>query len=638
MCRITGYRTFNTPPDDAESLLCRMRDTLSEGGPDDAGVYLDLRGQLGLAHRRLSILDLSPLGHQPMETDRFVITYNGEIYNFQEVRAELEAEGLTFSTHSDTEVLLKGFAYWGQAVIFRCRGMFAFAVWDKLTHSLTLCRDRVGVKPLFWSYQNGLFLFGSELKALMQHPEFDKTLNLDVLPGYFKVGYIQGPASIFKQVRKLEPGCFLTLDAQGEVQIDRYWDPKVAYNQPRYQFNSYEEAREAALPLLKESFGLRMVSDVPAGVFLSSGIDSSLVASILSETQTLQTFTIGFEDPSYNEAALAKKIAAHLGARHTEYYCTESDFLELVPQIPHRYDEPFGGSSSIPTTLVSKIAKTQVSVALSADGGDELFGGYTKYQAGILFFPKLQAVSRPIRRWIQAGLRPIDPESLERVIGSLPYVNRFANIKDKFAKFRDAFDSANLAEFFRKSSEYMADSEVNALLGRPGTISVLDLGIVPRPGYAVSYMGLIDMLTYLPGDILTKVDRATMGVALEGREPFLDHHLIEFSLCLPDDYKFRAGQNKAILRDILRDYLPAELIDTVKRGFGIPVYRWLKGPLKPQLIALQNDREFFALFGLSAEFASTLLTDFLESRRFVSAHLVWFLFQLWEWKNTWLSR
>ncbi len=634
MCRITGYRTFNTPPEHPETDVCQMRDTLSAGGPDDAGVYIDLQGQLGLGHRRLSILDLSPLGHQPMVTDRFVIVYNGEIYNFKEIRHQLEAEGIQFKTHSDTEVLLKGFEFWGQDIISHCRGMFAFAIWDQQTHQLTLCRDRVGVKPLYWYFKDGVFLFGSELKALMQHPQFDRTLNLDVLGGYFKVGYIQGPASIFRHVQKLEPGCFLTLDAQAAIQINRYWDPREALHRPP-SVQSYEEAVEAAQPLLEESFNLRMVSDVPVGVFLSSGIDSSLVASILSKTQPLQTFTIGFEDKAYNEAGLAKQIAAHLGTQHTEYYCTEADFLSIIPELPHRYDEPFGDSSAIPTTVVSRLAKQQVSVTLSADGGDELFGGYTKYQAGLSFFPKLQRIPRGLRQHLQKALGPIDPIALERWIGALPYFNRFGNIKDKFSKFRDACDADTLGEFFKKSGEYITDSQLRSLLNFSPLPSV-DHGITPTEGHGVSYMGLIDIQTYLPGDILTKVDRATMGVALEGREPFLDHHLIEFALGLPDDYKFRNGQNKAILRDILNTHLPTELIDTVKRGFGIPVYSWLKGPLKPQLLALQNDAEFFKTFQLNQTTATQMISDFLSSRRFVSAHLIWFLFQLWQWKNTWL--
>ncbi|MEL6944065.1 MAG: asparagine synthase (glutamine-hydrolyzing), partial [Bacteroidota bacterium] len=376
MCRINGILDFkNNALASLESITTAMRDTMTYGGPDDAGIFVDQNVALG--HRRLSILDLSSAGHQPMLWQNYAIVYNGEIYNFKEIRAALEKQGYHFETNTDTEVILKGFHYWGKEVVKRFRGMFAFAIWDKVERKLLLCRDRVGVKPLYWYWKDGLFLFASELKAFHEHPDFDKSLNHDAIALYLQQGYIHAPHSVFQYAHKLKGGQFLEIDDHQEIKISTYWDAEELYKNSMVDIRPEEKIEEELEQLLAESFQLRMVADVPVGMFLSGGIDSSLVTSMIQHhsNQQVKTFTIGFHDQERNEAHHAKEVAEHIGTDHTELYCTEKDFLEILPAFNTFYDEPFGDSSGIPTYLVSKLAREQVTVSLSADGGDELFGG-----------------------------------------------------------------------------------------------------------------------------------------------------------------------------------------------------------------------------------------------------------------------
>ncbi len=616
-----------------------MRDRLSYGGPDAAGAYFDERTPLAFGHRRLSILDLSEAGTQPLHADDHCILLNGEVYNFEEVRRDLMALGHQFRTGTDTEVVLKGFLAWGEAAVDRFRGMFAFAVWDKNAQKLTLCRDRIGVKPLYWYWKDGLFLFASELKALLQHPDFDKTLDQEAVSLFLQQGYIPAPRSIYRHVHKLMPGSFLALDAQGQPKEHRYWRPdyeKAVAEGRRFEGMSDGAVADELENLLAESFQLRMVADVPVGMFLSGGIDSSLVTALLQKqsARPLKTFTIGFRDPRFDEAGHARAVARHLGTEHHELYCTEEDFKKLVPELSEWYDEPFGDSSGIPTYLVSRMAREHVTVSLSADGGDELFGGYTKYEIAQRFYPKIQRLPTPLRKALGALAGGVDPLWLERNAARLPVVKGYRGVSNKFDKFRQALAADDLLDFFNRSSVYLPEEQARQLTTHFVPRYRTDLR--PAPGHLLAYLGVADIQTYLEGDIMAKVDRATMQVALEGREPFLDHRVVEYALSLPDRFKIRDGRTKYILRQILYRHVPQALIERPKQGFAIPMGDWLRGMLRPDLEALANDRGFLETFELDGSFVRRSVSDFLSEKRFVNPHFMWFLYALHAWKKTYL--
>ncbi len=616
-----------------------MRDRLSYGGPDAAGAYFDDRTALALGHRRLSILDLSEAGTQPLHADDHCILLNGEVYNFEEVRRELLALGHEFRTGTDTEVVLKGFLTWGEAAVEKFRGMFAFVVWDKRAQKLTLCRDRIGVKPLYWYWKDGLLLFASELKALLQHPDFDKSLNQEAVSLFLQQGYIPAPRSIYRYVHKLLPGAFLSLDTHGQPTEHRYWQPD--YERAVAEGRRFEGMSDAAVAdelenLLTESFQLRMVADVPVGMFLSGGIDSSLVTALLQKqsNRPLKTFTIGFRDPRFDEAGHARAVAQHLGTEHHELYCTEEDFKKLVPELSEWYDEPFGDSSGIPTYLVSRMAREHVTVSLSADGGDELFGGYTKYEIAQRFYPKIQRLPAPLRQALSSLAAGVDPLWLERNASRLPIVKGYRGVSNKFDKFRQALAADDVLDFFNRSSVYLPEEQARKLT--PHFVPRYRTDLRPAPGHLLAYLGVADIQTYLEGDIMAKVDRATMQVALEGREPFLDHRVIEYALSLPDHFKIRDGRTKYILRQILYRHVPQALIERPKQGFAIPMGDWLRGMLRPDLESLANDRIFLETFELNAPAVRRSVSDFLSEKRFVNPHFMWFLYALHAWKKTYL--
>ena len=636
MCRITGFIDSRRGQNyDKKVVITAMRDALTYGGPDDAGLYLE--GQLALGHRRLSVLDLSPAGHQPMEREGLVITFNGEVYNFMEVRRKLEREGFVFETGTDTEVILKAYRRWGPEMVQHFRGMFAFALWDKREQKLLLCRDRLGVKPLYWYEKNGLFLFASELKAFHEHPGFEKAVNPEAVSLFLQQGYIPAPHSIFRQARKLEPGSFLELSLPDwSIRQWRYWGPAEAYARGSSNGASEEALVEELHAILKESFQYRMVADVPVGMFLSGGIDSSLVTAILQENsnQPLKTFTIGFEDPQFDEAEHASAIARHLGTAHTELYCTEAEFLDAIPQFSSWYDEPFGDSSGIPTFLVSRLAREQVTVSLSADGGDELFGGYSKYEVTQSFYRRLQGIPELARRPLAAVAGLIDPQALERYAHRLPYFRRFTNVGNKFHKARQALAATDFVDFFNRASTYAGEEQLRRLM--PVFRERYDKEIPHEDGRLLSYLGLIDIQTYLEGDILCKVDRATMQVALEGREPFLDHHIVEFALSLPDHYKIRGKTTKYLLRQLLYRYVPPELVERPKQGFAIPVEQWLRTHFRESLREMAQDKGFQQAFGFNPGALQQTVSDFTSQTRYVNGYFAWFLFVLHQWYRQWL--
>lgn len=540
MCRMAGYwdHHYKGQYEMAETVI-RMRDTLTHGGPDDAGHWTDPDRGLAFGHRRLSIIDLSASGHQPMRFRETVLVYNGEVYNYSEIRADLERAGYVFDSGSDTEVILKAYDRWGTDCLQRFRGMWAFALWDGRTESLLLCRDRVGVKPLYWYYKDGLLIFGSELKAFHKHPGFSKDLDRRAAQLYFQYGYVPAPHAIFRNVRKVRPGHFLTADRTGAIRETAYWNVRESYvrgfseeGRRRWNRKTEKEIEDELEKELIESFKLRLVSDVPVGIFLSGGIDSSAVAALLQAQsgQRLKTFTIGFYGKkSYDEAPWAGKIAAHLGTDHVEHYFEPKEVAGILEKVPLLYDEPFGDSSALPTSLVATVARRHVKVALSADGGDELFQGYRFYRQA---FP---AWTHPLIRWL-SGVR-----SKRIVLGP----------------FEKKFQAERVTAFY--------PSRLRRALALLREVDFRDGWDVP------SGLMYCDFIGYLPDDILVKVDRATMGVALEGREPFLDHRLVEYVTQMPVEYKFRNGVAKYLLKKILYRYIPEPLLRRPKHGFSIPL-------------------------------------------------------------------
>lgn len=641
MCRITGFWDFNYRGDyDLEKVALSMRDTLIHGGPDDAGLYVEPKRGLALAHRRLSILDLSPLGHQPMEFKNLVITYNGEIYNFKEIRAELEKEGYTFKSNSDTEVILKAFHRWGFDAVHKFRGMFAFAIWDKKEKNLILCRDRIGVKPLYWYYKDGLFMFASELKAFHKHPKFKKELDEKSLSLFLQYGYITSPYSIFKNTYKLEPGHFLVLYENRKLEKIKYWDVKEHYlkgfeERDKWLKRSEEELAEELETLLIESFKLRLVSDVPVGMFLSGGIDSSTVCALLTkEGIKLKTFTIGFYEKEYNEAEYAKKVAQYLGTDHTELYCTPKEAFEIIPKLPEIYDEPFGDSSAIPTYLVSKLAKSKVKVSLSADGGDEQFCGYTRYW--IVGDRIRKFSSLPFLPLFAKALDLISPDTALLVYNALkPLLPKWTNFRDKYTKLRNVLKhSRNIKAQYDLSNKIFLDGDLERLGLKNPFPNHTDLIALESEDH-LSYMMFYDLKTYLPDDILVKVDRATMSVALEGREPFLDHKIVEWTSKLPPELKYKNGVSKYLLRKVLYKYIPRELVERPKQGFGVPIYEWFKGELKNFYKEYLNPDKIKKEGLFDHVEVSRLLNDYLNNRG-VNHNKLWLLFVFELWRERWM--
>jgi len=638
MCRITGFWDFGyNNAYKLEHTLTAMRDTMHHGGPDSGDQYLDPTQSLGLAHRRLSILDLSEAGKQPMFWEQYVLVFNGEIYNFETIRTQLKQLGYTFETGTDSEVILKAFKAWGMEMVQQFRGMFVFVIWDTQKQQLTICRDRVGVKPLFWYWKDGLFMFSSELKAFHQHPKFDKSISPTAVSLYLQQGYIPYPNCIFEQVQKLPAGAYLELDSTQQINIQKYWDASNIYQQS--QPNTAPEAvlLEQLEEVLTDSFELRMVADVPVGAFLSGGIDSSTVVALLQKQKNrqLKTFTIGFEDKEYNEAQHAKAVAQHLGTDHHEWYCTEADFEKVIPLLPELYDEPFGDSSAIPTYLVAQMAKKEVKVSLSADGGDEIFGGYTKYEISKNFYPKISKVPYFLRQGIRAMGSLVDPLWLERHNHKIPVLKNYKNISNKYPKLLHALSAKDAVDFFHHSSTYISPKEQQQLLKTYQHRYTTKTNIKDKQ--LISYLGMIDIETYLEGDIMTKVDRATMHNALEGRDPFLDHKIIEFGMSLPDHMKIRGSETKYLLRQLLFKHVPKELIERPKQGFSIPIQKWLLSTLQPQLLAMKEDQAFHQTMGLQQDKLCFMIDNFIEQRKYINPHFIWFLYSLHQWYLRWLQ-
>lgn len=634
MCRIVGGIDFRNNSL-TESVVAGMRDVLAHGGPDSKGFYKD--GNVVLAHRRLSIIEISESGNQPMQCGKWVISYNGEIYNYKEIRIELEQFGICFKTNSDTEVIVRAFEYWGHSAVDRFRGMFAFAIWDSTDKVLTLCRDRFGVKPLYWYYKDGLFMFSSELKAFHQHPNFDKTIDLDGIPHYLLKGYFQEKDCIFKYVNKVKPGTFLIINSSEEVSEKLYWDINKKFLDAKIQHLNLNEHEERLEEILTKSFSLRMVADVPVGIFLSGGIDSSLVTAIIQKctNQQLHTFTIGFEDRNYDESEIAVQIAKKLGTKHETINCSEQDFKDVIPKLPFIYDEPFGDSSSIPTYLLSKFTSKSVKVALSGDGGDELFGGYSKYMF-INRYNKFLKVPKLIRSGIQEIAYLCSPGLFEKFVlysGNKSY----AQIGSKYLKLRQTIGAKDTVQMFEFASSFLSEKELKLIskikynqLGQTYDVSSTDK--------LLTSMGYWDMLSYLPGDILTKVDRASMHNALETREPFLDPEILDFSFSIPSNMKIsNKGDSKFLLKRLLEKYIPIDIINRPKYGFTIPIENWMRNHLNQEINEMLLDNNFFITFQLDQKNISLECKGFFTNQSKLNPHVIWFIYTLYKWYELWLK-
>ncbi len=597
MCGITG---FVGPGSSDELIQCctRMTSTLNHRGPDDMGVWCDERVGVALGHARLSIVDLSPLGHQPMvsKDGRWVIVYNGEVYNFQELRRELEGEGAAFRGRSDTEVILEGVAAWGvERTIQRLIGMFAVALWNREERRLYLVRDRLGIKPLYWGRFGDLFLFGSELKALRAHPNFLAEIDRTALTGFLRYSYVPAPYSIYNNVFKLPQGHILQWSPGEEPVHHSYWDLReiaLQGQQADREQMSDREAVESLDQLLRDAVQRRMVADVPLGALLSGGIDSSLVVALMQaqSDRPVKSFSIGFHEKEYDEAQHAKAVAAHLGTDHTELYVESGHTLDVLPQMARWYDEPFADSSQIPTYLVSELTRNHVTVALSGDGGDELFGGYTRYFWANTIWNFNRRIPRPLRRVMGGMMRLPPPEFWKGVFAMAPSRFRFSHPADKMYKLAGMFPLRDADSVYRHLISDWQDPESVVIGSSEPMTPVWDEGLMGEMDDFTSRMQYMDTVTYLPDDILTKVDRASMAVSLEARVPLLDHRVVEFAWNQPLQRKIRNGQGKWLLRQVLYHYVPKELIERPKMGFGVPIDSWLRGPLREWAESLLDER------------------------------------------------
>lgn len=631
MCGITGFIDFNCQSDQA--VLDRMTDSLIHRGPDGRGTELlnfD-HAQIGLGHRRLAIIDLSEHGKQPMRFNDYWICFNGEIYNYAEIKAELILLGHSFESNSDTEMILHAFAQWGEKCVDRFIGMFAIVLID-LNNSTVFCaRDRAGVKPFFYAFQNGLFLFGSELKALVQHPQYKRTINRSAVSAFLQYGNVPTPHCIYDNTWKLAPGHTLTFSFQEQINElpspKQYWNVYDYYNQPKLDIGLAEAKRETE-KLLQSAFNYRMVADVPVGIFLSGGYDSTCVTALLQKerTERLKTFTIGVPDIGLNEAPYAKDIANHLGTDHTEITCSHKEALDLILQLPHFYDEPYADSSAIPTMLVSKMARSQVTVALSADAGDEIFAGYNRYDYLMRYGKKLEQIPSFARKTM-AGIMEMVPANM------LPILRNKYNFHNRYEKLKGLLRNPSSENIMLSLSQQYTDKQVQRFF--KDTVDILETAYTSKELQQahfspLAYMMAIDYQTYLLDDILQKVDRATMAASLEGREPFLDHRIIQYVATLPDDFKYRNGEKKYLLKEIVHQYVPQQLLDRPKMGFAIPIANWLTNDLRDIVEEQINQDRVVADGLLNWSEVKAIKDKFYAGKKEYDVKL-WYLlmFQLW---------
>jgi asparagine synthase (glutamine-hydrolysing) len=626
MCGIAGLVDFRCKS--GLDTLKKMTDVLLHRGPDNGGYFFKKLpfADIGLGHRRLSILDLSNNAHQPMSFEYLTMVYNGEVYNFKEIRIELESLGYTFFSQSDSEVILKSFHKWGLASISKFNGMFAIVIYDAQKDKLYLIRDRAGVKPLYWYKKNGLFLFSSEIKSFHQHPNFQKQICKAGLTLYFQYGYIPQPHTIFEDTYKLSSGHTLEVSLEtDEVEINKYWDVIDSYNQPKLKI-SESEAIDETENLLKSACEYRLLADVPVGIFLSGGYDSSAVTAILQSQKTdrLKTFSIGFNETKFNEANYAKKVANFLGTDHTEYYCTSDDAFDIIPLLPEIFDEPFSDNSAIPTVLLSKLARQSVTVSLSADGGDEVFGGYEKYVQSERYYNLFNRI--PLRKQLAKFLKVLEPGT--RGLDAL-----IRNFSGKYNRSIAIMSSETINDVMKSLQKIFLKNELDRLIDDGKLLLKTgfdDFLMLKTPLSDLDKMMAIDFKTYQADDILTKVDRATMSASLEGREPLLDYRLIEYVSRLEPSLKINQSNKKYLLKTITHKYLPKDLMDRPKMGFSAPIHLWFKDTLKIYLDEYINVSSISKHGLINSEEACRIKKRYLDGDDYL-APKVWsiLVFQMW---------
>lgn len=584
MCGITGLLLRGTSSGSLglDQICNRMSNSLQHRGPDGGAAWIDVEAGIGLGHRRLSIIDLSASGDQPMVSanGRWVIVYNGELYNTEELRAEISL--IPYRGHSDTEVILEGCALWGvEATVRKLNGIFAFAIWDRQDRTLYLVRDRLGVKPLYWGMAGRSLVFGSELKALRNHPDFAADIDRDALAAYMRFAYVPAPLTIYKGIRKLKQGAILTVASGREPVETIYWSMRdVVQTGLRTRLTLSDADAIAELDaLLRDAVGRQMVSDVPLGAFLSGGVDSSTVVALMQaqSAQPVCTFSIGFNEKGYDEAGYARAVAQHLGTRHTELYMDDNHARDVIPRLPQIYDEPFSDSSQIPTFLVSELTRRHVTVSLSGDGGDELFAGYNRYLLADSWWRRIDRVPTGLRKGLAGGIVSMPPQVWNRLLPEM--IRRRGITGERLHKLASILGGTAEDLYLTLVSQW---NDPGALvIGGRETLGPFDDDPADHlPLDHIERMQYLDTITYLPDDILTKVDRASMAASLEARVPLLDHRVVEYAWRLPMSFKLRGRESKWLLRQVLYRYVPQALIDRPKMGFGIPIDSWLRGPLR----------------------------------------------------------
>lgn len=645
MCGIAGLFAAGGMPQGAKSILWRMAESLHHRGPDSHGIWLNATHGIGLAHQRLSIVDLSSQGHQPMASvsGRYHLVFNGEIYNFPALRHELEQAGCRFRGHSDTEVMLSAFDNWGlEDALKRFTGMFAFALWDGEARTLHLARDRMGEKPLYYGWVGRSFVFGSELKALCAMPEWRGDVDRDALALFMRFAYVPAPHSIYQGVHKLPPGNVLSIAATaspGDMPAPRaYWPVGDVVATERADALECDDSEAVAQldSLLRDAVAKMMVADVPLGAFLSGGIDSSLVVALMQaqSDRPVKTFTIGFRDEVYNEARHARAVAEHLGVDHSEIYVTPGEAMAVIPRLPTIYDEPFADSSQIPTFLVAQMAREHVTVALSGDGGDELFGGYNRHCRAAPVWERVSGLPGLLRNGLASAVHALSPTAWNAVYARfeplLPARWRQRLPGEKLYKFAELLRADSGAALYRELVSQWHDPDGVVLGTNELATALFDEGGWPEGISLAEQMMFLDMTGYLPGDILTKVDRASMAVGLEARVPFLDHHVVEFAWSLPLDMKIRGGQGKWLLRQLLHRYVPSDLVERPKMGFGVPIDAWLRGPLRDWAEALLDEQRLRREGFFNVDMVHRCWREHLSERRNWQ-HPLWcvLMFQAW---------
>lgn len=638
MCGISGF--IDLSKKSSASILEGMTNTLTHRGPDsmESEFLQSTTAQIGMGHRRLAIIDLSEGGKQPMHFQSLWICFNGEIYNYQEIKVELTQLGHSFTSHSDTETILHAYTEWGPKCLDKFVGMFAIFIYDEKNETIFCARDRAGVKPLFYYLRDGLFMFASELKAFHAHPEFRKEINLDAVAAFMQYGNVPTPHCIFNHCRKLNPGHHFTLHLNSlptkieGIESKCYWNVYDAYNAPKLTL-PYDQAIQETERILQTAFNYRMVSDVPVGVFLSGGYDSACVTAILQKdrTEKLKTFTIGVPDIGLNEAPYAKDVARHLGTDHTEITCTQQDALQLIEDLPFYFDEPFADSSAIPTTLVSKMARKDVTVALSADAGDEIFAGYNRYDYMLRYGRKLNKIPGFVRHSMVGLMKSIPSERIPVLRNKYNFHNRYEKLKNVIANPSDEHIMLSLSQQF-------TDAQLKSVLNV--NFKTLETHYTSNElingKSSLAYMMAIDYQTYLLDDILQKVDRSTMSQSLEGREPFLDQHIIEFAARLPDDYKYHNGSKKRILKDIVHQYVPRELMDRPKMGFAIPIAEWMNTELRDLVESFLSESIIKDQGILNWQYVFRLKTDFFNGKKEYDVK-IWYILTFQMWYAKWMK-